>query len=193
MRRWPRVLSGPANGLLRRASPLTGVVRIGRGKKQILTPVLPLHGSCELLMDLDVIAFPALVVADDGWVSYLPNKEEISKWTHFGIKKYSARHVILYDSKDHAWEIESIAPANRKGVFSSFLRVFYDPEVPVRLSVKPVTGDALRAVHRALTAAIDADDDILTQWTEPSDLKDAVQKADSFASLLQVLKEKRAI
>jgi hypothetical protein len=48
-------------------------------------------------------------------------------------------------------------------------------------------------VRKALIAAIDADDDILTQFTAAGDLKDAVQKAQSFESLLGVLQEKRAI
>jgi hypothetical protein len=144
-------------------------------------------------MDIDVVAFPALVVADDGWVSHVHNKEEISTWTRSVVAKYDARRVVLYDSQDRAWEIESIAPANGKGVFTNLLGAFHDRKVPVRLVVRPVSEDPLRVIHQALIAAIDADDDILTQWTEPSDLKSVVQKADSFASLLEALKEKRAI
>lgn len=32
-------------------------------------------------MDLQAVAFPALVVADDGWVQYLSEGEELSVWT----------------------------------------------------------------------------------------------------------------
>jgi len=32
-------------------------------------------------MDLQAVAFPALVAADDGWVQYLSEVEELSVWT----------------------------------------------------------------------------------------------------------------
>jgi hypothetical protein len=32
-------------------------------------------------MDLQAVAFPALVAADDGWVQYLSEAEELSVWT----------------------------------------------------------------------------------------------------------------
>lgn len=56
-------------------------------------------------MDLEAVAFPALVVADDGWVEQLGSKEELSTMTHTTLKKYSKRRVVLYDSRDHAWQI----------------------------------------------------------------------------------------
>ena len=51
----------------------------------------------------------------------------------------------------------------------------------------------IQQVQEALRAAIDADDDILTQDVEADDLKTAVQKATSYKTLVGVLKGKSAI
>ena len=47
------------------------------------------HALVENSMDLDAVTFPALIVADDGWVQQLKNKEELSSWTRSAVSKYS--------------------------------------------------------------------------------------------------------
>ena len=144
-------------------------------------------------MDLDVVAFPALIIANDGWVSLARHKEEISEWTPSAIAKYRARQVVLYDSENHAWEVESIARANERSTFGKVLAVLRNAKTPVQLNVRLVARPPVQVVHEILMSAVDADDDILTHWTEAADLKKAIQETDSFATLVRVLKEKRAI
>lgn len=144
-------------------------------------------------MDLGAVTFPALVVADDGWVDQLGSKEEISTMTHAAFKKYSKRRVVLYDSRDHAWEIDSFTPLQREGMIAKLVAAFSNPKVPVRVDVRPITEAPLQATRAALAAAIDADDDILTQFTGAAELKNAIGQAQSFEDLLGILKTKRAI
>jgi hypothetical protein len=144
-------------------------------------------------MDLDAVTFPALVVADDGWVQQLENKEELSTWTHSAVSKYSKQHLVLYDSRDRAWQIDSVAPLSRRNKFTQLVAEFCNSKIPVRITVRPIAEIPLRAVRNVLVAAIDADDDILTQFTEAAELKAAVSSAQSFESLIGVLKDKRAI
>jgi hypothetical protein len=144
-------------------------------------------------MDIDAVTFPALVVADDGWVQQLENKEELSTWTHSALSKYSRRHLVLYDSRDRAWQITSIVPLNRGNKVTQLIAGFCNSKIPVRIMVRPIAETPLLAARNALVAAIDADNDILTQFTEAAELKTAVGTAESFESLIGVLKGKRAI
>jgi hypothetical protein len=46
-------------------------------------------------MDMTTVTFPALVIADDGWVEYLQQMESLSGWTPSAIRKYNRRRVVL--------------------------------------------------------------------------------------------------
>jgi hypothetical protein len=144
-------------------------------------------------MELDGVTFPALVVADDGWVQQFGSKEELSTWTHPALSKYSKRRVVLYDCRDRAWQIDSVAPLSRGSRVANLIAGFCNRKVPVRITVQPIVEAPLQAVQKALVAAIDIDDDILTQFTEAAELKNAVGTAQSFEALIGVLRDKRAI
>ena len=146
-----------------------------------------------ICVDLDVISFPALVVADDGWVQQLDTKEALSALTPAALRKYTKRRVMLYDSRDRAWQVEGFEPLQHEDAVAKLLAAVSNRKVPVRTIVRPITESALQVTRDALAAAIDADDDILTQYTNASELKKAVSQAQSFEALLGVLKAKRAI
>jgi len=69
-------------------------------------------------MDAYVVTFPALIVAEDGWVDYLDSPARLSAWTTTAIKKYNKCHVMLYDQTDRAWLVESILPRDRRNTIS---------------------------------------------------------------------------
>lgn len=140
-------------------------------------------------MDLQAIAFPALIVANDGWVQYLSEAEELSLWTTSAIRKYIGRRVVLYDSRDRVWEVDSINPTKSASLYAKIV----GKKVPVRLSLRPVDETPFQLVCDIINEAIDADNDILTQSVTANDLKASVQKASSFRTLVHVLKTKNAI
>ncbi len=144
-------------------------------------------------MEIDVVSFPALMVAEDGWVSRIDTKNDISAWTRYAIAKYKTRCLLLYDSQNRAWQIESIEPSDFLGMLSRLAWVFFNRKVPVRITIQQITEAPLERVRDLLMTAIDADDDILTQFAEPTDLKRAIQGAGSFETLVQALQDKRAI
>lgn len=141
-------------------------------------------------MNLNDIAFPALVIADDGWVEYLETGQGFSLWTSAAISKYRKRRVLFYDSKNQIWEIEKIGV--QKGRLSFFVARLLNSPMPVDIALRPV-GESAEPVKTVLNAAIDADDDILTQFVDHERLKHSIQQANSFQSLVRVLKAKRAI
>ena len=100
---------------------------------------------------------------------------------------------MLYDCRDRAWQVDSVAPLSHKSTVAKLIAGFCNRKIPVRITVRLITEDPLQVVLKALTVAIDADDDILTQFTEAAELKNNVGTAHSFEALIGVLKEKRAI
>jgi hypothetical protein len=64
-------------------------------------------------MELDAIAFAALIIADDGWVEYAKSAMPLSIWTTAAVSKYSKRRVLVYDCLDRVWLADSIAPRQR--------------------------------------------------------------------------------
>jgi hypothetical protein len=144
-------------------------------------------------MELEVVSFPALIIADDGWVDYLENKDRLCWWTGTAIRKYDKRRVVLFDDRDCAWQVESIVPLRQLTFFAKLAFTLRNSKLPVRIQVRPITEAPIETVRELLREAIDADDDILTQEVEADDLKKAVQNVSSFKSLVAALRKKRAI
>ncbi len=113
--------------------------------------------------------------------------------TYTALKKYGKRRVVLYDSGDHAWRIDSFRPLRREGIIAKLFAALSNAKIPVRVDLRPITEAPLEATRAALAAAIDADDDILTQFTGAAELKNAIGQARSFEGLLGILKTTRAI
>ena len=140
-------------------------------------------------MDLKAVTFPALIAANDGWVKYSSGAEELSLWTTTAIRKYNNRRVVLYDSNDHAWQVENIRPTKPVSVLAKLA----GRKVAVNLSLRPVTEAPFQCICDVIMEAIDNDDDILTQTASSDELKASVQKATSFRALVHALKATRAI
>ena len=144
-------------------------------------------------METDAVTFPALIVAEDGWVDYLDSAARLSAWTTTAIKKYNTCRVLLYDQTDRAWLVESIVPPDRRNPFVRLVHAAYNPKIAVPMRVRPITESPIGTFQEALLIAIDKDDDVLTQHTEAPQLKEAIQKATSFKAVVQILRTARAI
>lgn len=144
-------------------------------------------------MDSDAVTFPALIVAEDGWVDYLDSPTRLSAWTTAAIKKYNKLRVILYDQTDRAWLVESIVPQNRQNPFLKVFHAISNPRLDVRMQVRPIMENPIGTLQDSLLLAIDKDDDVLTQHTEAPQLKAAIQQATSFKAVVHVLRAARVI
>jgi len=144
-------------------------------------------------MDTDAVTFPALIVAEDGWVDYLDSPVRLSAWTTTAIKKYNKVRVMLYDQADRAWLVESIVPRDRRNPFFRLIHALYNPRLAIQMRVRPITENPIGTLQDSLLLAIDKDDDVLTQHTEAPQLKAAIQKATSFKAVVHVLRSARAI
>jgi hypothetical protein len=144
-------------------------------------------------IDLDAVAFPALIVADDGWVDYLDTSARLEVWTASAFKKYKNRRLVLLDHNDCAWLVESIVPRARRNAIVRLAHAVINPKLAVQVQVRQLTESAIETIRENLLVAIDADNDVLTQYTEGPALKTAIQNAGSFNAVVQVLRSARAI
>jgi hypothetical protein len=144
-------------------------------------------------MELDAVAFPALIVADDGWVQFVKTASLLTEWSTSAIRKYNTSRVLLYDRLERAWLLESIAPLNRRNPLLRLADPIRNPRIAVHIRIRPILEASTDAVRDALLRAIDADDDILTQEVEAPELKAQIETAKSFDAVVQVLKAARAI
>jgi hypothetical protein len=86
-------------------------------------------------MDLQAVAFPALVAADDGWYSTCLRPKNYPCGRQSAIKKYNRRRVVLHDSNDRSGQVDGINPAKPAGLFAKLV----GRKVTVSLSLRPVS------------------------------------------------------
>src|ERR1035438_1040256 len=145
---------------------------------------------------LDAVSFPALIIADDGWVENVEASDQLSNWAWSAIKKCNKRRIriVLFDKHDCAWLVESIQLQYRPNFLARLGFVLLNgPRLRVQLKISRISENPAAIVQEVLLAAINADDDNLTQWTDADDLKEAVRGAASYEALVDALKAKRAI
>ena len=137
-------------------------------------------------INLSVVAFPALVIADDGWIDLWYEQQAFSA---SAVSTYNNRRVIIYDTRDQAWLVERIIPVKK----ASLLDRLTNRKLQVEIQVQQIVTDAFAAIWDVLDKAIDAENDIVAQRREPKDLKAAIRRANSFKTLLEELRFAGAI
>ena len=144
--------------------------------------------------DLDLIKFPVLVVADDGWLQLCSTASDLSKWNYIGINKYNKRRVLLYDSSDNLWLLKTIIPEKRLTFIRLLLAyTFYNPRLQASLVLQPIYEEKTAAISAAIKHALDKDDDVSTQWSTASEIKKSIENKNTFRDIVSALKRKRAI
>jgi len=129
---------------------------------------------------------PAVIaVGDDGWTNLEPDLPREREDSAYAFHKPWWRGVSFFHRDGKRYEITSARPLGSMPprLLASTL---YNPRVKVRYEYS-ATNYSLDDLKRALTKAIDRDDDILTQFREADDLKSRVAKASSFDDVIAVL------
>jgi hypothetical protein len=143
-------------------------------------------------MNLDLVSFPALIMADDGWVEYADRKEDLEFWSAHALKKYNQRTLLLYDSENRAWRVVGILPCRDLNVLEKMLAVITGgPKLQVQFNLTRVQDAPLRAVRDMLCAAIDEDDDVLTQNLDQEQRRELItnlRSAENFRDLASALR-----
>jgi hypothetical protein len=140
------------------------------------------------------VKFPVLIIASDGWVDYIKQDKGLQAFNYIAIRKYNKLRPLIIDSDDSVWQVTEISPNKPLNLLDKILAyTFYHPLLPVSFQLAKITDRPFDLIKDALGQAIDADDDILTQWSDADELKRAVREANSFDALVANLKQKKAI
>src|ERR1700676_4515825 len=101
-------------------------------------------------MNLDAVAFPALIVADDGWVDYIDTSARLDAWTASAVKKYTNRRVVLLDHNDRAWLVESIVPREQRNAIIRLAHAITNPKLAVQVQVRQLTESPIETIRESL-------------------------------------------
>ena len=93
----------------------------------------------------------------------------------------------VFDSAGKMWRLEELRCGLKKSRLLRFVvHLFYNPWVDVEHVWSEPRDYALDELRSRFLAAIDSDDDILTQFLAPEVLKKKIEAATSFAELAAV-------
>jgi hypothetical protein len=101
--------------------------------------------------------------------------------------------VIFYDSEDRVWQVESIAADPALDGLRKAIAKLTNRKLQVNITLRRVSEAPLQTIQRALEAAVDADDDILTQFSDGNEIRSALRETLSFKSVVSLLRSKGAI
>ena len=93
----------------------------------------------------------------------------------------------VYDANGFRWDLKHVKSAYQRRWWLVLLAItVFNPIIPVSLHWHEPTEYSLEELQRAFSNAVDKDDDILTQFAEPQEIKQRISAAQSFAELADV-------
>ncbi len=96
---------------------------------------------------------------------------------------------FVYDADGRKWQPGEVQSAFRDSWWTRLLaNTIYNPQVKVNVIWNEPQTYTLTELKRTYSDAVDKDDDILTQFVEPEELKKRILAATSFEQLVQVYK-----
>lgn len=101
-------------------------------------------------INLNTIAYPALVIATDGWVEFW--HEQQSFFSASAVSFYNKRKIVIYDAQNQAWLVKRIVPVKNVSLLDKFI----NRRLQVEIHVTQITTGALTATLEVLDQAIDA-------------------------------------
>lgn len=130
-----------------------------------------------------------ILIGEDGWTSIEPSLLSERITSAWGFHKRWWSGVSVFGRDGNRYEVASAVPAQALPPFSKLLAAtFYNPRFIVRNEYRSLGRYELRELQQALHAAIDQDDDVLTQFHEAEDLKRRLDAAGSFDDVAEVLR-----
>lgn len=166
-----------------------------------ISPLIPRHRRPDVLqrakidisMEVDDLAFPVLIVAADGWVEYAKTALALTVWTAAAVRKYGNSRLLVCDSLERLWMADNIVPSRPRNALLRLSDKIRNPRIAIRITPRQITDDPANTLRNALLAALDEDDDILTQHVGGAELKRHIEGANSFSALVSVLKSAKVI
>lgn len=133
-----------------------------------------------------------ILIGDNAWTDMEPDLLPERAGSAYGFHKPWWRGVSFFHRNGTRYEIASATPATPLGPLSKFLAATaYNPRLSVRYDYRSMGAYPIDELKYALHAAIDRDDDILTQFHSARKLKQRLAAATSFDDVVAVLEYAR--
>jgi len=130
--------------------------------------------------------FPLLAIEPKGFTSLFPTESDARRMPIGFIKIYRKRQAALefFDSDGGVWALEAITPIKAIPFWLRFLPTFREIEVEMRF--RPLGAATPERMKQLLRSAVEADDDILTQHQEESDILAKLEKTKSVGEVFRL-------
>ena len=142
-------------------------------------------------MHQDQAALVTMIALDaSGWTALQSELPRIRRTSAIAFHRGWWRTAEFYHVDGPRYRVASGTSVQPLGRLSAVLAyTVYNPRVDVEYAYERIGPYALDQLKSAVQEAIDADDDVLTQFVEPDELKRQVAQASSFEALAHVLLE----
>ena len=133
-----------------------------------------------------------LAIGRRGWVEGYPTLPQVLDATVLGYHRAWWRASTFFHADGYRYAVSAAIPARPLGALSRMLAAtVYNPRVQVQFEYERLERYVLDDLKAAFGAAVAADDDVLTQFHEPQELRDKLAAAASFADVAAVLELSR--
>ena len=129
-----------------------------------------------------------IFVGDNGWTDMAADLPAERKTSAYGFHNQWWKGIRIFHRNGYVFEVEKATPETELPPMSKVLAAtIYNPEFNVAYEYQSTGFYQLADLKKAIDQAIDADDDVLTQFHEADELHEMVAKANSFDDVVEVL------
>lgn len=130
--------------------------------------------------------FPIISIYNEA-VDLIPNETYLSKAKVLGLLKGNS-NSIAFESAGKKWTFKLTSDKITDNFMTRFLaNTFYNPTVDVIPEWKMISEFEIDEIKSVLIKRIEKDDDILTQFIDSKDIKEYINKANSFEAVYDIL------
>ena len=130
-------------------------------------------------------SFPLIQIGRDALTTVLPQPDPSTSLQ--ALLRYRPADFIYFDRNGHLWTLSLSCSLYRPTLLNRLLAVFYNPDIPVCRHWQEEGRYDLQDLKDQLAHCIDRDDDFLTQYIAPSDLKDRLYDCHDFDAIITLL------
>ena len=134
------------------------------------------------------VEISVIFIGEDGWTDMTRDLPEQRATSAHGFHKPWWKGVKLYHRNGYRYEIEKATPEEELPPLSKLLaKTIHNPTFTVNYEYQSTGFYQLDELKQALRAAVDKDDDVLTQFHEAGELTARIDAAKDFDDLVDML------
>lgn len=133
--------------------------------------------------------FPLIAISKDGSLNLVPEEGYFSKVaTSALIDSTVFQDTILFDRDYRKWTYKQTSEKFKNTLLTRILaKTFYNPLLDAKIIWTNADTYQIGELKEKLKTCIDKDDDIITQFVEALVIKSAIDSAETFIDVLQIL------